>query len=141
MKKIIRLTESDLVRIVKRVINEQSGFFDDISDVWDTAKNMSSDDWKKFADNLGKTTDQLKKEYQQKKNTTSKDTTFSGTIGKVSPGSFSKLPKATTHTVKQGETFLSIAQNNGLTLDKLKALNPTIKNVNQIYVGQKINLK
>ena len=136
MKKIIRLTESDLVRIVKRVINEQGGFFDAISDTWDTAKNMSSDDWKKVVDNLGKTTDQIEKDYQNKK-----DTTFSGTIGKVSPGSFSKLPKATTHTVKQGETFLSIAQNNGLTLDKLKALNPTIKNVNQIYVGQKINLK
>jgi hypothetical protein len=33
MKKVIRLTESDLTRIVKRVIREQEESFDDLSDL------------------------------------------------------------------------------------------------------------
>jgi len=38
MKKIVRLTERDLTRIVKRVINER--------DAWNAAKNTLANDWK-----------------------------------------------------------------------------------------------
>lgn len=46
----------------------------------------------------------------------------------------------TPYTVKSGDTLSKIAQNNGTTVANLKSLN-NIKDVNKIYVGQKIKLK
>lgn len=42
------------------------------------------------------------------------------------------------HTVVAGDTMYKIAVKHGLTLSQLAALNPQIKNLNLIYVGQKI---
>lgn len=44
-------------------------------------------------------------------------------------------------TVKKGDTMTSIAKANKTTLATLKKLNPTIKDINKIYVGQKIRVK
>jgi LysM repeat protein len=41
-----------------------------------------------------------------------------------------------THVVASGETFSSIATKYGLTVTQLKALNPTVTNINSIRVGQ-----
>ena len=41
-----------------------------------------------------------------------------------------------THVVASGETFSSIATKYGLTVTRLKALNPTVTNINSIRVGQ-----
>lgn len=54
-------------------------------------------------------------------------------------------PKTTTkakpYVVKNGDTFSQIALNHKLTVDQLKKLNPNIKNIDNIYVTQKINVK
>lgn len=44
------------------------------------------------------------------------------------------------YTVQSGDTMTSIANRNGLTLQELSAVNPQIKNLDLIYVGQHINL-
>ena len=49
--------------------------------------------------------------------------------------------KKETYTVKRGDTLSRIADNHGIMLDELIALNPQIKNPNLIRVGQKINVK
>jgi N-acetylmuramoyl-L-alanine amidase len=43
------------------------------------------------------------------------------------------------HTVEKGDTMSEIARNNGLSLEQLAKANPQVKNINLIYVGQKIN--
>ena len=43
-----------------------------------------------------------------------------------------------TYTVQSGDTFGEIAQNYGLSIAELKAINPQKKNVNVIDVGEKI---
>ena len=43
-----------------------------------------------------------------------------------------------TYTVKSGDTFGEIAQNYGLSIAELKAINPQKENVNAIDVGEKI---
>lgn len=48
---------------------------------------------------------------------------------------------ASSYTVKSGDTLSEIAQDNGTTTKKLLELNPSIKNANEINVGQKIQLK
>ena len=45
------------------------------------------------------------------------------------------------HTVKKGEVLSVIAQKYNTTVDKIMALNPTIKDKNKIYVGQKIRVR
>jgi LysM repeat protein len=45
------------------------------------------------------------------------------------------------HTVKNGETLTKIAKKYGVSVKYLRKLNPTIKNPNLIYVGQKIRIK
>ena len=45
-----------------------------------------------------------------------------------------------TYVVKAGDTLSKIATRNGITLAQLLQLNPSIKNPNQIKVGDKINL-
>ena len=42
--------------------------------------------------------------------------------------------------IKKGDTLSEIAKSKGITLRALIAANPSIKNANQIRVGQKINL-
>ena len=44
------------------------------------------------------------------------------------------------YKVKKGETLSKIAKDNGLTLEQLKKLNPNIKDINNIQIGQEINL-
>ena len=44
------------------------------------------------------------------------------------------------YTVKKGDNLSSIAKKNGLTLKQLLELNPNIKNVDNIQIGQNINL-
>ena len=44
------------------------------------------------------------------------------------------------YTVKYGDTLYAIAKKAGLNLSEIKALNPQIKNINRIYIGDKINI-
>lgn len=45
-------------------------------------------------------------------------------------------PKTKRHVVKGGQTLSGIAQTYKTDLDELKRLNPNIKNVNRIFIGQ-----
>ena len=45
------------------------------------------------------------------------------------------------HTVKKGETLTLIAKKYGTTVNNIMKLNSSIKNVNLIYVNQKIRVK
>jgi GH24 family phage-related lysozyme (muramidase) len=45
------------------------------------------------------------------------------------------------YTVKKGDTVSEIAQDKGTTTAKLKALNPLMKDVSLIHVGQKLRIK
>lgn len=45
------------------------------------------------------------------------------------------------HIVVTGDTMYKIAVKHGMTLSELVALNPQVKNINLIYVGQKLLLK
>lgn len=45
------------------------------------------------------------------------------------------------HTVVKGDTMTKIAIKYGLSLPELKKLNPQVKNISLIYVGQKIRVK
>jgi len=47
---------------------------------------------------------------------------------------------AYTHTVKDGDTLFNIANSNGTDLTMMRKLNPTIPDLNKIYVGQKVCL-
>ena len=44
------------------------------------------------------------------------------------------------HTVVRGDTFWAIAQNYGVTVERLVELNPDIRNPNLIYVGEKVRV-
>lgn len=59
---------------------------------------------------------------------------------KTSTAKKSSTPKKY-HTVKEGENLGKIAQKYHTTVDKIKKLNPTIKNVDKIKPGQKIRVK
>lgn len=45
------------------------------------------------------------------------------------------------HVVVKGDTMSKIAKTYGTTLAKLKSLNPQVKDINKIYVGQTIRIK
>jgi GH24 family phage-related lysozyme (muramidase) len=45
------------------------------------------------------------------------------------------------YTVKKGDTVSEIAQEKGTTVAKLKSLNPLVKDISLIYVGQKLRIK
>lgn len=47
---------------------------------------------------------------------------------------------ASTHTVQSGDTLSGIAASAGVSLTKVEAANPWIKNPNLIYVGQRIDV-
>ena len=51
------------------------------------------------------------------------------------------VASGTMYTVVSGDTMYKIAAKHGMTLDQLVALNPQVKNINLIYVGQKLLLK
>lgn len=44
------------------------------------------------------------------------------------------------YTVEAGDTLGQIAKRYDLSLEKLKSINPQIKNINKLSVGQKINV-
>lgn len=58
---------------------------------------------------------------------------------KKSTSKSSKAKSPSTYTVKKGDTLSHIAKRHGTTVNRLASLN-NIKNVNKIYVGQKIKL-
>ncbi len=76
------------------------------------------------------------------------DTIYAGSTIKVpfTPNSYKmaqaeKSAKATTHTVKSGESLSKIAAKNGLTTQELlKANNMTLKQANNIKAGQKLTI-
>jgi LysM repeat protein len=45
-----------------------------------------------------------------------------------------------TYTVNKGDTFSKIANDRGMTRDELQAMNPDIKNINIINIGQVLNV-
>lgn len=51
------------------------------------------------------------------------------------------IPAGEVYTVVSGDAFWKIAQKYNLTIDQLAKLNPQIKNINLIYVGDKIIVK
>jgi len=53
----------------------------------------------------------------------------------------STAPKPIYHVVVKGDTMSAIAKKYGVTLAKLASLNPQIKNLNIISVGQRIRVK
>src|SRR3954463_3236974 len=48
---------------------------------------------------------------------------------------------AAQHIVKKGDTLWRIAQEEHMYFSRIKELNPQIKNVNSLYIGQKINVE
>ncbi len=44
------------------------------------------------------------------------------------------------YTVQKGDTMSKIARDNGLTLSELSSVNPQVKNLDLIYVGQEIHI-
>lgn len=51
------------------------------------------------------------------------------------------VSRETYHTVVKGDTFNRIAKKYNMTVNELSILNPQIKNINLIYVGQKVRVK
>lgn len=49
--------------------------------------------------------------------------------------------RASYHVVSQGETLWNIAQRYGMSVNRLTALNPQIKNPNLIQIGQEVRVK
>ncbi|PAD23693.1 hypothetical protein CHH55_20645 [Niallia circulans] len=45
------------------------------------------------------------------------------------------------YTVKSGDNAIKIAKNNGITLAKFKELNPSKKNWDLVYPGDKLRIK
>ena len=52
--------------------------------------------------------------------------------------SFGIVSPALAHDVKSGDTMNKIAESNNMSLKELASLNPQVKNLNLIYVGQNI---
>lgn len=61
--------------------------------------------------------------------------------GFVNPPYNERNYKIQYYTVKGGDTLTSIAKAHGLTLEELVKLNPQIKNINLIFIGQKVRIK
>ncbi|PSR33029.1 MAG: peptidoglycan-binding protein [Sulfobacillus benefaciens] len=71
---------------------------------------------------------------------TSVSVSSNGTTYQVQHTSQSQ-PKNTTYTVQSGNTLSAIASANGMSLQELLALNPSITDPNLIYPGQKITVR
>ena len=52
-----------------------------------------------------------------------------------------RAPKTATYTVKSGDTFGGIAARHDMSITQLAKLNPQVKNLNLISVGQKLRIK
>lgn len=62
-------------------------------------------------------------------------------LGKVTtpkPGTTSPSKQTKTYTVQRGDTLSGIAAKHGISLARIKALNPQIENYNLIYAGQTV---
>ena len=57
----------------------------------------------------------------------------------ISLGLFAGSTPALAKTVEKGDTMSKIADEHNLTLNQLSSLNPQVKNINLIYVGENIN--
>jgi N-acetylmuramoyl-L-alanine amidase len=57
----------------------------------------------------------------------------------ISFSMFALVSPTFAYTVKAGDTMYEISKNNNMTLDKLIALNPQIKDPNLIRVGENVN--
>lgn len=66
---------------------------------------------------------------------------FAGKPPASKPPALPKKPKAVYHTVRSGNTMVGIAAAYKTSLANLKKLNPKIKNLNVIDVGQKVRVK
>ena len=65
-------------------------------------------------------------------------------INKISVGQkiyLSSDAKEEFYIVQKGDTFSGIARKFNMSLNKLSGLNPDIKNINLIHVGDKIRIK
>lgn len=61
--------------------------------------------------------------------------------GKLPWVTYTDITDSIYHIVAKGETLTKIAKKYNTTLDNIKKLNPDIKDVNKIYVGQKVRVK
>ena len=64
-----------------------------------------------------------------------------GATAKPTPQPSKPTTGVSTYTVKSGDNLSTIAARHGLTLTQIANLNPQIKDLNFIKVGQKINIK
>lgn len=55
--------------------------------------------------------------------------------------STTSIPAGYVHTVVSGDVFWKIAKEHNLTIEQLAKLNPQVKNINRIYVGDKLIIK
>ena len=54
---------------------------------------------------------------------------------------FYNLPEGAGYVVKENDTMSGIAQQNGMTLAELAAMNPQVKDINLIIIGQTIRVR
>lgn len=69
------------------------------------------------------------------------DTIIAGKTMKVPSSTSSDSSTKKNYTVKSGDNATKIAKNNGITLAKLKELNPSKKNWDLVYPGDKLRIK
>ncbi|MEZ2715439.1 LysM peptidoglycan-binding domain-containing protein [Niallia circulans] len=69
------------------------------------------------------------------------DTIYAGKTMKVPSNASSNTSTKKNYTVKSGDNATKIAKNNGITLAKLKELNPSKKNWDLVYPGDKLRIK
>jgi len=127
MKRIIRLTESDLARIVRRVINEYS-LPKDILRNLDNGGNKPA--------NSGGGGGLPGKMARDIRNTV-------GTPNPIPPQNFgtpNPIPPQY-YEIKAGDTLSDIAKGYNTTVGQLIKLNPGIDDPNKIFTGQTIKLK
>ncbi|UAL48836.1 LysM peptidoglycan-binding domain-containing protein [Sutcliffiella horikoshii] len=63
-----------------------------------------------------------------------------GSTSQPTPAPAPSQPTSITYTIKAGDSLSIIAREHQTTLANLLKLNPSIKDVNRIYIGQKINV-
>jgi len=58
----------------------------------------------------------------------------------MNSGSSTTVSSSSTYRVKAGDTFSGIAMKHNMSITALKVLNPSIKSINKIFIGQIINV-